>query len=135
MDFLLIFFYILLALILFSPFLYVGFYAEKKNIRLETEQSELFNRREVLLENLRDLKTEFDTGKLTESEFRSISAGLIEELENQDKKIEIGAEKKENLPSQSAAKVQKFCHNCGFKIELVGAKFCPECGTKLLVPA
>ncbi|PJZ65347.1 zinc ribbon domain-containing protein [Leptospira wolffii] len=133
MDFLLIFFYILLASILGAPFAYVWYYGEEKGRLTENEESELFDRRDVLLDNLKDLKIEFDTGKLTESEFKSISSGLIQELEKQDQKIKTGTtEKKVNSGYASPVSMgQKFCHNCGFKIEIVGAKFCPECGTKL----
>ncbi|TGK00212.1 zinc-ribbon domain-containing protein [Leptospira langatensis] len=130
MDFLLIFFYILLVGLLVSPFLYVAFVVEHKELETETERSELFDRRAILLDNLKDLKIEFDTGKLTEQEFKSISAGLIQELEEQDKKIELGPIAKPQ-PIQTAS-TAKFCHNCGFKIEISGAKFCPECGTKLI---
>lgn len=133
MDFLLIFFYILLALILISPFAYVWYYGEKRAPRIETERSELFDRRDVLLDNLKDLKIEFDTGKLTESEFKSISSGLIKELEDQDKEIAREEATKGTEEQGPVSKAQKFCHNCGFKIEISGAKFCPECGTKLIV--
>ncbi|TGK04973.1 zinc ribbon domain-containing protein [Leptospira semungkisensis] len=130
MDFLLIFFYILLVGLLISPFLYVTFFLENKELETETERSELFDRRAILLDNLKDLKIEFDTGKLTEQEFKSISAGLIQELEEQDKRIESGPIAKAE-PAKTA-QAPKFCHNCGFKIEIAGAKFCPDCGTKLV---
>lgn len=134
MDFLLIFFYILLVAIIAAPFVYVSMFAKHIPYETDPKSSELFDRRDVLLDNLKDLKIEFDTGKLTETEFRSISSGLVKELEEQDKMISQGA----NVSSKTeiSAKPQlggKFCHNCGFKIEIFGAKFCPECGTKLQV--
>ncbi|TGK15659.1 zinc ribbon domain-containing protein [Leptospira fluminis] len=134
MDFLLIFFYLLLAALVVTPFAYVRFVKRENGSELETEKKELVNRREVLLENLKDLKIEFDTGKLTDPEFKSISAGIVQELEEQDRKIKTWSEKSPQQSSEEKNPVprQKYCHQCGFKIELVGAKFCPECGTKLL---
>ncbi|MEI1278815.1 zinc ribbon domain-containing protein [Leptospira venezuelensis] len=135
MDFLLIFFYIVLVAIIGAPFVYVSMFAKHIPYETDPKSSELFDRRDVLLDNLKDLKIEFDTGKLTETEFKSISSGLVKELEEQDKRISQGAAATLSKMGTSA-KPQlggKFCHNCGFKIEIFGAKFCPECGTKLQV--
>ncbi|TGK34461.1 zinc-ribbon domain-containing protein [Leptospira gomenensis] len=136
MDLLLIPFYFILAGILAAPFLYVRFSENKKRTESESDKQELINRREVILENLRDIKIEFDTGKLTESEFQSISGGIVKDLEEFDDRIRKIAQ---NLsgPVQDAQTSSvvptKFCHECGFKIEIQGAKFCPSCGTKLIV--
>ncbi|EPG73084.1 zinc-ribbon domain protein [Leptospira fainei serovar Hurstbridge str. BUT 6] len=138
MDYLLIFFYILLSALVLAPFLYVRLAKPGDDLELETERRELVNRREVLLENLKDLKIEFDTGKLTDPEFKSISSGIVHELEEQDQEIKAWSERKTvDINRQPVASnlvpAQKYCHQCGFKIELVGAKFCPECGTRLMV--
>ncbi|PKA16626.1 zinc ribbon domain-containing protein [Leptospira haakeii] len=136
MDFLLIFFYIVLVAIVAAPFVYVSMFAKHIPYETDPKSSELFDRRDVLLDNLKDLKIEFDTGKLTETEFKSISSGLVKELEEQDKRISQGATTATYSKTETSAKPQlggKFCHNCGFKIEIFGAKFCPECGTKLQV--
>lgn len=137
MDFLLIFFYIVLVTIVAAPFVYVSMFAKYIPYETDPKSSELFDRRDVLLDNLKDLKIEFDTGKLTETEFKSISSGLVKELEEQDKRIsQGGVTTSPVLKAETPAKLQlggKFCHNCGFKIEIFGAKFCPECGTKLQV--
>ncbi|PJZ25351.1 hypothetical protein CH352_15170 [Leptospira hartskeerlii] len=135
MDFLLIFFYIVLVAIVAAPFVYVSIFAKHIPYETDPKSSELFDRRDVLLDNLKDLKIEFDTGKLTETEFKSISSGLVKELEEQDKRISLGTPSS-TYKTETSAKPQlggKFCHNCGFKIEIFGAKFCPECGTKLQV--
>ncbi|TGL57571.1 zinc ribbon domain-containing protein [Leptospira sarikeiensis] len=131
MDYLLIFFYIVLVGIIASPFVYVSMFAKQIPFETNPESSELFDRRDVLLDNLKDLKIEFDTGKLTEPEFKSISSGLVKELEDQDKKISSGAASQVTASESKPQLGGKFCHNCGFKIEIFGAKFCPECGTKL----
>ncbi|AYV56727.1 zinc ribbon domain-containing protein [Leptospira kmetyi] len=137
MDLLLIPFYIVLLGIVVSPFLYVRFAINAKASETESEKQELINRREVILENLRDIKIEFDTGKLTETEFQNISSGIVKDLEDFDEKIRVIAQ---NIPkpiqasSPSSGEIlTKYCHECGFKIEIYGAKFCPSCGTKLIV--
>lgn len=136
MDYLLIFFYIVLAAIVAAPFVYVSMFAKHIPYETDPKSSELFDRRDVLLDNLKDLKIEFDTGKLTETEFKSISSGLVKELEEQDERISRGTTTATYSKTETSDKPQlggKFCHNCGFKIEIFGAKFCPECGTKLQV--
>ncbi|RHX83750.1 zinc ribbon domain-containing protein [Leptospira stimsonii] len=136
MDLLIIPFYIVLVGIIVLPFLYVRFSLNLKSTESESEKLELINRREVILENLRDIKIEFDTGKLTDGEFQSISTGIVKDLEEFDEKIRTIAQ---NIPQQvqttsgSNAVLTKYCHECGFKIEIYGAKFCPSCGTKLIV--
>ncbi|TGK42343.1 zinc ribbon domain-containing protein [Leptospira andrefontaineae] len=132
MDFLLIFFYIVLVAIVAAPFVYVSMFAKHIPYETDPKSSELFDRRDVLLDNLKDLKIEFDTGKLTETEFKSISSGLVKELEEQDKRISQDAVITSKAETSTKPQLGgKFCHNCGFKIEIFGAKFCPECGTKL----
>ncbi|EMJ92599.1 zinc ribbon domain-containing protein [Leptospira alstonii] len=137
MDLLLIPFYIILLGIVVSPFLYIRFAINAKASDTESEKSELIHRREVILENLRDIKIEFDTGKLTESEFQTISSGIVNDLEDFDEKIRtiaLNVPKDAVIQSPGASSfVPKYCHECGFKIEIYGAKFCPSCGTKLIV--
>ncbi|ASV06460.1 zinc ribbon domain-containing protein [Leptospira interrogans] len=132
MDPLLIPFYGILLGIVLSPFLLIRFVEHSKTSDIESEKSELINRREVILENLRDIKIEFDTGKLTESEFHSISSGIVKDLEDFDEKIR-SATQNIPKPANSSETIPKFCHKCGFKIAFYGAKFCPSCGTKLLI--
>ncbi|EMO51763.1 zinc ribbon domain-containing protein [Leptospira noguchii] len=132
MDPLLIPFYVILLGIVLAPFLWIRFVNHSKTSDIESERSELILRREVILENLRDIKIEFDTGKLTKSEFHSISSGIVKELEDFDEKIRSVAQiiPKQANPSEV---IPKFCHECGFKIVFYGANFCPSCGTKLLI--
>ncbi|AVQ11765.1 Zinc-ribbon domain protein [Leptospira santarosai] len=128
MDLLLIPFYIILFGIVISPFLYIRFGIHTKVF--ESEKSELISRREIILENLRDIKIEFDTGKLTEAEFQTISSGIVKDLEDFDEKIARSIPKQLQIQPPT---FPKYCHECGFKIEIYGAKFCPSCGTKLIV--
>ncbi|MCE9499989.1 MAG: zinc-ribbon domain-containing protein, partial [Leptospira sp.] len=86
------------------------------------------------LETLRDLRTEFETGKSDPGEFRESSAPVIEELQSID--LNISEKNKSASVEKSAEPVAGsykpfFCHSCGFKIEIKGANFCPSCGTKL----
>ncbi|MCG6192502.1 zinc-ribbon domain-containing protein [Leptospira sp. FAT2] len=136
MDLLLIPFYVILIGIVVAPFVYIRYAIDAKTSESESEKLELINRREVILENLRDIKIEFDTGKLTEAEFQTISSGIVKDLEDFDEKIRTIAQ---NIPKPQVTAtpntgelLPKYCHECGFKIEIYGAKFCPSCGTKLI---
>lgn len=141
MDFVSIVFYILLLAVVVSPFLYVGIYEQKSGLLPVTksipsaELEDLLGKRENALANLNDVKIEFETGKLTQSEFNDTSDKIVLELEDFDRQIEQIKEKvkKSEMPGKTGAAGIKYCHECGFKIEIVQAKFCPQCGTKLIL--
>lgn len=85
MDFLLAFYIILLCLILLFPFVYL--YKNETNLTVENPQNVLLEKRNLLLENLKDLKADKDTNKLTEEEFLSLSQEIVRQLEEIDSQV------------------------------------------------
>lgn len=85
MDFLLAFYIILLCLILLFPFVYL--YTNETNLTVENPQNVLLEKRNLLLENLKDLKADKDTNKLTEEEFLSLSQEIVRQLEEIDSQV------------------------------------------------
>lgn len=128
MNFLVIFYSVLLVLVVISPFYYV-----KRKLNQSTDDSvfqekQILNlKREMLLDNLRDLRTEMDMKKLSLSEFQELSSEIVENLKEVDKEIQ-------ELPSlkseHSKTKVSE-CAKCHFEILIEEAKFCPMCGNPL----
>ena len=126
MDILLIFYSVLLAGILTTPFLYIRFNQKILSTRDSELKSTLDSERKMLLENLKDLKTEMDTGKIQVSEFSELSQDIISNLKTLDEKIQSVREATPSLP------VVGTCSKCKFHTPIVGAKFCVMCGSSLL---
>lgn len=120
MDILLILYSIFLALFLISPFLYVQLTNNKKFLQ-DDEKSSLESERKMLLENLKDLKTEMDTKKIQAEEFSELSRDIIEDLKRIDTR----------LSSYSKVRVEGVCGKCNFHTNIPNAKFCAMCGTQL----
>lgn len=125
MDIILYFLYLVFGVITISPFIYIynkDLIIFKKIENKESEESlSLREKRRLYMDNLKDLKMEFDTGKLTDLEFRELSEGIVMELRQVDDKI---------LELQSLNQSMSKCQ-CGYVITLVDAKFCPSCGKKI----
>jgi len=126
MDILLILYSILLAGILTTPFLYIRFNHKILSTRDSELKSTLDSERKMLLENLKDLKTEMDTGKIQVSEFSELSEDIIANLKTLDAKIKSVQAATPSLP------VLGTCSKCNFHTPIVGAKFCVMCGNSLL---
>ena len=77
MDILVILYSIVLMTALASPFLYIHLNQSKILSRESEEKSTLDSERKMLLENLKDLKIEMDTGKIQASEFTELSKDII----------------------------------------------------------
>ena len=125
MDILLILYSILLASILCTPFLYIRFNGKILSTRNSELKSTLDSERKMLLENLKDLKTEMDTGKIQVSEFSELSEDIIANLKTLDEKIKSVKAATPSLP------VVGTCSKCNFYTPIVGAKFCAMCGSSL----
>jgi ribosomal protein S27AE len=110
MDILLLFYIIILISILLFPFLYLKYSNSNQKFLSEDVLS-----RKILMENLRDLKAEYDTGKLKLNEFEELSKKIVNELDELDKKL---VQDKSN------------CLNCGNSI-ILNSKFCHACGKKI----
>lgn len=86
MDFLLIIYFIIFFIILVYPF----YKLKKTQFMSQTSQIELEDlklKRKLLLENLKDLKTDMQTGKLSKQELEQASIEIIRELEEIDFKL------------------------------------------------
>jgi hypothetical protein len=121
MDFLLIFYALLMGMVLIFPFVYLGIL--KNNPQKEISSPKNAIERKMLLENLRDLKTDYETKKFSESDFSILSEDIIRKLEEIDEKI-----KKEPVTDE----VKNQCR-CGEKNHVPKAKFCHFCGKKLIL--
>jgi hypothetical protein len=126
MDILLILYSIVLTALLASPFLYIHFNQSKILSRESEEKSTLDSERKMLLENLKDLKIEMDTGKIQGSEFTELSKDIIGDLKELDNRLE-------SIESSSPVlKIIGICRKCNFHTTIAGAKFCAICGSSLL---
>lgn len=106
MDLLFILYSLIFLVILVSPFFLNQFLTSKSQNKEES------NERKILLDNLRDLKAELDTGKINFNEFENLSSSIIEKLE-------------------SLKEDKNSCKSCGYEIKNPNAKFCENCGAKL----
>lgn len=84
MDFLLILYFCLFFAILFFPFYWIH-KTKLDQTEQRDEPNNLLQRRRLLLENLKDLKTDMETGKLSKEELEQSSSEIISELEEIDK--------------------------------------------------
>ena len=116
MDLLLLLYALFLGVILISPFLY--FTLNKNQSEINYSVNKLKIERKMLLENLRDLKTDFETKKFSESDFNTLSSDIIKKLEELDNKI---------IPYGNEA---KSC-TCGKIDHNPTAIYCYQCGNKL----
>jgi hypothetical protein len=97
--------------ILLSPFLYSKIYSQTSKDASNESQV----RKRILLDNLRDLKAEMDTGKIEFIEFEELSKSIVSELDS--------------IAPQEETK--KNCNQCGYSFQSIEAKFCEICGTRI----
>jgi len=124
MNFFLFVLYLVFTLILFMPFLFF-YYKEHLGSAydvIDDRAIALQEKRRLLMDNLKDLKMEQDTGKLSENEFSELSAGIIADLQRVDE--EIGKSPVREIYRKNEC-------TCGYKIPIEDAKYCPSCGKKL----
>lgn len=86
MDFLLFIYIITFFIILLFPFVYL--YKNPLHEELKHNNYSLLEKRNLLLENLKDLKSDKDTNKLTEEEFLVLSQDIVKQLEEIDSEIQ-----------------------------------------------
>ncbi|MCB1189254.1 MAG: zinc ribbon domain-containing protein [Leptospiraceae bacterium] len=129
MDITLLFYYVLLLVIIVFPFAYVQ-QRLKKGFESHSyqETGHLETKRLMLLDNLRDLRTEMDMQKLTLSEFQDLSSEIVGNLQEVDKEIS-----EQKLSFQKTNPNKNECMECHYIVKIEGAKFCPMCGTQLSV--
>lgn len=125
MDILVILYSIVLMTALASPFLYIHLNQSKLLSRESEEKSTLDSERKMLLENLKDLKIEMDTGKIRSSEFTELSKDIIGDLKELDSKLE------SIKTSSPSPQITGICRKCSFHTTIPCAKFCAMCGNSL----
>ncbi|NUM40443.1 MAG: zinc ribbon domain-containing protein [Leptospiraceae bacterium] len=133
MDFLLIFYSLILALFFLSPFFYAKIV--KKNHIPSKEDFQnidpLWIKRNLLLENLKDLKYEHQTGKSSILEFDEIASPIISELKQIDEVLGNGNISNPKLLIEQLPDAKLLCNACTVEIPLKHANFCPHCGKQL----
>jgi hypothetical protein len=117
MDLLLLLYAVFLGVILISPFLY--FTLNKNESEFNYSDNKLKIERKMLIENLRDLKTDFETKKFSESDFNTLSSDIIKKLEELDIKIKLtGNEGKTCICGKlDHSPMAIFCYQCGNKLK------------------
>lgn len=116
MDILLIIYCLLLGILVVFPFLVFGrFQSESEG----GENRDLLVERKILLENLRDLKTDMETGKISRSELDLFAVDIAKKLETIDSQIP-SLISKNNCPicrKEQVVADAKFCSYCGANLE------------------
>jgi RNA polymerase-binding transcription factor DksA len=112
-DYLLIFYCFLFILLCFIPFIFVSHQKDSDF----TNDIELQIERKILLENLRDLKTDMETGKFSREELHLLANDITLKLQQIDAQI---PQESDSFP---------ICKSCQKEVPLLEAKYCPSCGT------
>ena len=118
MDYLLFIYSAVLGVILISPFLFLSLGKKKSSDSNESNKNLI--KRKMLLENLRDLKTDYETGKFSNSDFQNLSRDILLKLEEIDRSI----------PEKNKTPLN-LCNSCGKKNLPEDSKFCLNCGNPL----
>lgn len=134
MDFLLYSYYLLFAIILLTPFLLFHFKFEENSSPFGNDINEslmpLKQKKANTLDSLKDLRSDFYSGKISEEEFQSISIPFLNELDSIESQL---TNLKTNAIPQTLEPIKISgdwkCSNCGSLIQVPRANFCPECGS------
>lgn len=135
MDFLLYLYCLVFGIILIAPFVlfHYKFRLDESPFGKEEDAhlKPITEKKRNLLDSLKDIRSDFDSGKLTEEEFQTQSLPYIEaldsvEIELKDKKTSVA-----NATILQSAKINEnwTCASCGSFVAVPNAKFCPNCGT------
>jgi hypothetical protein len=137
MDFLLYSYYLFFALILLTPFVLFHYKYSEASSPFGRDQDEnllpYFQKKANTLDTLKDLRSDFHSGKITEEEFQNTSIPFLEELDALEIKL-TELQKQGDIQTLAPIQIQAnwTCANCGSFISLPKAKFCPECGNSRL---
>lgn len=110
MDWAVISYGVFLVFLTVSPFLI--------RVRWGNSEKDSASLRNFYMEELKDLKAEFDSGKLSESEFRELASETVRKIKG--------------IPAVQKTEAGLSCTHCGSRMEVPNAKFCSECGTAVV---
>jgi hypothetical protein len=112
----------------------------------ETEADRLVDRKAAIYGNLKDLTLEYQMGRLSEEDFRTLEAGykadaasILQKLEQMGVSESFEASIEEDIASRrkpqqtdksGRMKNRALCPSCGADV-IPGKKFCADCGQKL----
>ncbi|PJZ85266.1 zinc ribbon domain-containing protein [Leptospira harrisiae] len=132
MDFLLYLYCLVFGIILIAPFVLFHYrfrldespFGRDENAHLKP----ITEKKRNLLDSLKDIRSDFDSGKLTEEEFQIQSLPYIEALDSVELELKTV---KSNVTVMNSPKIIEnwTCANCGSFVAVPNAKFCPNCGT------
>ncbi|MCG6139571.1 zinc ribbon domain-containing protein [Leptospira mtsangambouensis] len=135
MDFLLYLYCLVFGIILIAPFVLFHYrfrldespFGKDEDAHLKP----IAEKKRNLLDSLKDIRSDFDSGKLTEEEFQIQSLPYIEALDSVELELKT---KKTNVTVLNTPKINEnwTCSNCGSFVAVPNAKFCPNCGTSRL---
>jgi hypothetical protein len=137
MDFLLYTYYIFFGAIIITPFLLFHFKFREDSSPFGRDQNEtllpFLQKKANTLDSLKDLRSDFYSGKITEEEFQTSSIPFLDELDALESHL-TNLKSTSVFQTLSPIKVTESwkCETCGSYISLPKAKFCPECGSSRL---
>ncbi|WP_411821791.1 zinc ribbon domain-containing protein [Leptospira sp. 'Mane'] len=142
MDFLLYFYILLFGIILLSPFLifYQYFQINSSPFGKDSEEELLpyIQKKQNLVDSLKDVRSDFHSKKLTEEEFQSLSLPFLQKLDEVELEIK-NFKISENTKEQTIQTLEPqktiegwTCRSCGTSISIPNANFCPSCGSSRL---
>jgi len=134
MDFLLYTYYIIFGLVLVTPFVLFHFKFQEDRSTFGKDLEETFypilQKKANLLDSLKDLRSDFHSGKITEEEFQSTSIPYLDELDTLEGQLTTLKSDSSVQPLSPLKVLENWkCSNCGSYITIPKAKFCPECGS------
>jgi rubrerythrin len=137
MDFLLYFYYAIFAAILITPFLLFHYKFQEEHSPFGKDEEESFHplmqKKANLLDSLKDLRSDFHSGKITEEEFQTTSIPFLDELDALEEELTVLKKESFVIPLTPIQVLDQWkCANCGSFITVPKAKFCPECGNSRL---
>lgn len=137
MDLLLGLYILLFIGILLSPFL-VFYFKFQDGVSpfgsdLPEQKIQLLSKQKSDLETLKELRSDFHSKKINESEFQEASLPLLDSLEKTESALkEFKSEASIQVLSPQTSPPYFVCNNCGHSVTSPGARFCSQCGTSLL---
>lgn len=94
--------------------------------------SELVERKQTIYAAIKDIEFDYQMGKLSKEDYQELrqqykdeAVRLLKEIDQKEKKVTKGAIRTNKKDAQA-----NFCWICGTAL-VIGEKFCPNCGEKI----